>query len=143
MSIAQFIHRGRHMYGERTAFVYDQRTTSYGELHEQVSPGAFLYHLDHGEAGVASGRTRSAGTPCLGVEIVIRHEQGKILPRGEQVHAEVILKPGASVAEEELAAFCRDYLAGYKVPKSFCFVEAIPLTAVGKVDKVAIRKRRG
>jgi long-chain acyl-CoA synthetase len=61
---------------------------------------------------------------------------------GEKVHAEVILKPGASLSGEEMEAFCREYLAGYKIPKSFQFVDAIPLTAVGKVDKVAIRALR-
>ena len=120
----------------------------YGQT--ECVPATFLHHIDHGEAGVASGRTRSAGTPCLGVEIVIRDEavaQCAVVGLadkkwGEKVHAEIVLKPGASLMESELADFCRDYLAGYKVPKSFQTVETIPLTAVGKVDKVAIRKLR-
>ena len=39
----------------------------------------------------------------------------------------------------ELIAFCREKLSPYKVPKTVEFVEAIPLTAVGKVDKKALR----
>jgi len=58
---------------------------------------------------------------------------------GEVVHADVVLKPGASADEEELTLHCREYIAGYKIPKSINFVEDIPVTPVGKVDKVAIR----
>jgi acyl-CoA synthetase (AMP-forming)/AMP-acid ligase II len=60
---------------------------------------------------------------------------------GEKVHAEVILKPGDTSSEVEIIAHCKTYLAGYKIPKSIAFVDAIPLTAVGKVDKVAIREK--
>ena len=58
---------------------------------------------------------------------------------GERVHAEVILKPDNALCEEQLIAHCKKFLAGYKIPKSVAFVDTIPLTAVGKVDKVAIR----
>jgi acyl-CoA synthetase (AMP-forming)/AMP-acid ligase II len=60
---------------------------------------------------------------------------------GEKVHAEVILKPGSALCEEEVIAHCKNFLAGYKIPKSVNFVDTIPLTAVGKVDKVAIRNK--
>ncbi len=60
---------------------------------------------------------------------------------GEVVHADVVLKEDASVTEEALIDHCREFIAGYKLPKSVAFVEAIPLTPVGKVDKVAIRQK--
>jgi len=60
---------------------------------------------------------------------------------GEMVHADVVLKPGAVVTVEELTSHCRDFIAGYKLPRSLEFVDEIPLTAVGKVDKVSIRAR--
>ncbi len=41
--------------------------------------------------------------------------------------------------EAELLAFCRENMAPYKVPKIVQFVEEIPLTSVGKVDKKALR----
>ena len=44
--------------------------------------------------------------------------------------------------EAELRAFAKENLAVYKVPKIYEFVEAIPLTSVGKVDKKAMRKKR-
>ncbi len=50
-------------------------------------------------------------------------------------------KPNDEV-EAELRAFAKENLAVYKVPKIYEFVEAIPLTSVGKVDKKAMRKKR-
>lgn len=39
----------------------------------------------------------------------------------------------------ELQAFCRERLAGYKVPKSFVFVDALPRNALGKITKQVLR----
>ena len=44
--------------------------------------------------------------------------------------------------EAELRAFAKENLAAYKVPKLYEFVEAIPLTSVGKVDKKSMRPKR-
>jgi acyl-CoA synthetase (AMP-forming)/AMP-acid ligase II len=53
----------------------------------------------------------------------------------------VIPKPGSSVAADTLIAWCRERLANYKVPKH-CVVEPeLPLLPIGKIDKVALRKR--
>ncbi|ACL04688.1 Putative AMP-dependent Co-A ligase/synthetase [Desulfatibacillum aliphaticivorans] len=41
--------------------------------------------------------------------------------------------------QEEIAAFAKEKLAPYKVPKQYEFVEAIPLTSVGKVNKKILR----
>jgi acyl-CoA synthetase (AMP-forming)/AMP-acid ligase II len=41
--------------------------------------------------------------------------------------------------EQEIMAFCRENMAPYKVPKIVQFMETIPLTAVGKVDKKVLR----
>ena len=43
------------------------------------------------------------------------------------------------VLKEEIRAFCKDKMAPYKIPKIIEFVDTIPLTAVGKVDKKALR----
>jgi acyl-CoA synthetase (AMP-forming)/AMP-acid ligase II len=44
--------------------------------------------------------------------------------------------------EAELRAYAKENLAPYKVPKIYEFVDAIPLTSVGKVDKKALRRKR-
>jgi long-chain acyl-CoA synthetase len=60
---------------------------------------------------------------------------------GERVHAVVVLKEGQTLAPEELTDFCRRYVAGYKVPRSVEFVDALPKTGSGKIQKAAIRDR--
>ncbi|MBI5443156.1 MAG: long-chain-fatty-acid--CoA ligase [Deltaproteobacteria bacterium] len=52
---------------------------------------------------------------------------------GERVQAAVVLKPGCTAGEEELIAFCKERLAGYKCPKRIEFWEGLPKTSVGKV----------
>ena len=60
---------------------------------------------------------------------------------GEAVHAIVILKPEATVSEEEIISHCRDRIAGYKLPKSITFrTEPLPLSGAGKVLKTELRK---
>jgi acyl-CoA synthetase (AMP-forming)/AMP-acid ligase II len=60
---------------------------------------------------------------------------------GEKVTAVVVLAPGAAASAEELIAHCRTHIAGYKVPKAVEFVEALPMTATGKILKRAVRDR--
>jgi len=59
--------------------------------------------------------------------------------RGETVRAFVVLKPGAVASENELAAFCKERLAPYKVPKQFEFRDTLPKTLVGKVLRRTLR----
>jgi len=59
----------------------------------------------------------------------------------EAVTGIAILRPGFSVTQEELLAFCRERLAGFESPKGFIFVEALPETTGGKVLKYVLRDR--
>jgi fatty-acyl-CoA synthase len=61
---------------------------------------------------------------------------------GEAPHAFVILKTGASVTEAELIEFARSLMAGFKVPKGFAFIDELPKTATGKIQKYVLRGRR-
>lgn len=60
---------------------------------------------------------------------------------GESVHADVVLREGGAVTEAELIAHARALLGGYKTPKSICFVEELPLSAVGKVLRRVVRDK--
>jgi fatty-acyl-CoA synthase len=60
---------------------------------------------------------------------------------GEAVTAVVVLRPGAEPCSEELIALVRKKKGAVQAPKSVIYVEAIPLTAVGKPDKKALRAR--
>jgi acyl-CoA synthetase (AMP-forming)/AMP-acid ligase II len=58
---------------------------------------------------------------------------------GETVKALVVTKPGHAVSSEELQAFCRERIAGYKVPRSVEFLDSLPKTATGKISKKDLR----
>ncbi|MFG1372208.1 AMP-binding protein [Xanthobacter oligotrophicus] len=58
---------------------------------------------------------------------------------GEEVWANVVLKPGAAVGAQELEAVCRRSLAGYKVPTALAFVDALPRNPTGKILKRELR----
>lgn len=60
---------------------------------------------------------------------------------GERVHAVIVAHEGRRPSEEALIAHCRDHIAGYKLPRSFEFVDALPLSAAGKVLKNVLRDR--
>ena len=55
--------------------------------------------------------------------------------RGEMVKAFVVKKEGSTLTQEELAAYCKENLAPYKVPKLVEFREELPKSAVGKLLK--------
>jgi fatty-acyl-CoA synthase len=59
---------------------------------------------------------------------------------GEEVMAWVRPRPGAACAEQELASFCRERLAPYKVPRYWQFVESFPMTVTGKIQKFQLRQ---
>ena len=54
---------------------------------------------------------------------------------GSVVGAHIVLRPGASVRKAELAAHCGRRLVGYKIPKHFTFVDQVPRSAAGKVQR--------
>ncbi|MOA69914.1 Long-chain-fatty-acid--CoA ligase FadD13 [compost metagenome] len=56
-------------------------------------------------------------------------------------HAHLILKPEGAVSESELAHWCRERMANYKVPKRFFIRSALPMLSIGKVDKIALRQQ--
>ena len=58
---------------------------------------------------------------------------------GEAVKALVVRTPGVEVTAEELITFARARIAGYKLPKSIDFVEALPRTPSGKILKRELR----
>ncbi|SDB97340.1 fatty-acyl-CoA synthase [Melghirimyces thermohalophilus] len=60
---------------------------------------------------------------------------------GEVPKALVIPKPNIPVSEAELITFCRNRLAHYKAPKSVEFVDHLPRTATGKLQKFRLRER--
>ena len=60
---------------------------------------------------------------------------------GEKVVALAVRREGRRPTEKDIIAFCKARLAGFKCPKSILFVDELPKTAMGKVDKPTLRKQ--
>ncbi|MBI1182274.1 MAG: long-chain-fatty-acid--CoA ligase [Alphaproteobacteria bacterium] len=58
---------------------------------------------------------------------------------GEEVKAIVVLEPGQQLSADDLIAFTRKQIAGYKVPKSVDFVSELPRNGTGKLMKHVLR----
>jgi long-chain acyl-CoA synthetase len=68
---------------------------------------------------------------------------GRLDPeKGEEVVAFVSLRPGAEATGEGLVAWARERIGGYKYPREIHVIDQVPLTAVGKVDRKALRALR-
>ena len=61
---------------------------------------------------------------------------------GEAPHAFVVLRNGSTVPERELIEFARTHLAHFKAPHGVTFVDELPKTATGKIQKYVLRGRR-
>ncbi len=62
---------------------------------------------------------------------------------GEAVKAVCVCRPGESVMASELAEFVASRVARYKKPKHVVFVDALPKTAAGAIDRAAVKKAHG
>ncbi|MCD6673953.1 MAG: long-chain fatty acid--CoA ligase [Burkholderiaceae bacterium] len=60
--------------------------------------------------------------------------------RGEVIRAYVVCRPGHRLDAEAVLEHCRANLARYKVPAAVEFVDSLPRTTVGKIDKKALRQ---
>ncbi|MCX7816403.1 MAG: long-chain fatty acid--CoA ligase [Syntrophales bacterium] len=61
--------------------------------------------------------------------------------KGEVVKVFVVPRPGETLSEEEILAFCREKLAPYKVPLFVEFMDSLPKSSVGKVLRRELRER--
>ncbi len=59
---------------------------------------------------------------------------------GESVHAVVVLKDGQAASAKDIIDHCRTKIAGYKVPRSVDFTDALPLSGAGKIMKNVLRE---
>ena len=102
-----------------------------------VDDGGYVFIVDRAKDMIVSGgenvyttevENALASHPAV-LELAVfgvPHEQW-----GEAVHAEVVLKPGASVTERELIDHCRPTIAGYKVPRAI----VVPRPAAAQVRR--------
>ena len=105
----------------------------YGSVHR-----GYLHVFDSRPAPLATANTgpdrrRFQGVAACAV-IGIPHDTW-----GEAVHAVVVCKPDAAPSEDDIRSHCRQFIAGYKCPKTVEFRDQLPLSAAGKVLKRDIR----
>ena len=60
---------------------------------------------------------------------------------GEELCACIILRPGVTATEDEIRDFCRGEIAHYKVPRYVRFMDALPMTVTGKIQKFILRRK--
>lgn len=112
-----------------------------------VSPDGFLTLVDRKKDMIVSGGFNVfpreiedvlSAHPAVSSVAVIGVPDDKW---GEAVTALVVLRPGAGCDPEELRQLVKDRKGAIYTPKSVEFVDALPLTAVGKPDKKVLRAR--
>jgi fatty-acyl-CoA synthase len=128
---------------ERTAEAYDSegffRTGDLGRL----DADGYLYFMGRLKEMVKTGGINVS--PVEVEEILQQHPQvdqayctGVDDPERDQILAAVIVPKGSEQpSDQELVAYCRQYLAAYKVPRRFRIATAaeLPLTTTGKIKK--------
>lgn len=60
---------------------------------------------------------------------------------GERPKAFVVLKRGWEATEEEIIEFCKEKIARYKAPAAVDFVDELPKTSTGKIQKYVLREK--
>jgi len=100
-------------------------------LKDMIISGGFNVYAVEVEAALASHPT-----VLMSAVVGVPHADW-----GEAVHAEVILRPGASASAEELIAHVKGKLGSYKAPKSITLVDRLPLSVVGKVLRRHVRDK--
>ncbi|GLY00180.1 MULTISPECIES: long-chain fatty acid--CoA ligase [Actinoplanes] len=134
------IMRGYYNRPEATAEVMRDGWFRSGDLARRDADG-FYYIVDRAKDMIIRGGFNVY--PREVEEVLITHEAVSLAAvigvphpsHGEEVKAFVILKPGASVTEDELVAWGREQMAGYKYPRVVSIVPSLPMTATGKLLK--------
>ena len=111
-----------------------------------MHPDAYVEIRDRIKDVIISGGENISSVEVEGV--LLRHssvQEAAIvgLPHekwGEAPHAFVVLKPGETVTEQELIEHTRGRLAHFKAPHGVTFVQELPKTATGKIQKYVLRK---
>ncbi|CAG8680452.1 17438_t:CDS:2 [Cetraspora pellucida] len=60
---------------------------------------------------------------------------------GQEVHAAIVFKQGQKVTEQDLQIFCGNKIAKFKIPKKIYFIDMMPKTATGKIQRKNISEK--
>ncbi len=131
-------------YKQKSPFVDGWYDT--GDIMKQDEDGYF-YFIDRAKDMVKTG---GENVYCIEVESVLRGHPavndcavfGIPDPKwAEAVVAAVVLNEGMNASEQDLINYCRNNMASYKKPQRIFYVDHLPRTTLGKVNKVALRNK--
>jgi long-chain acyl-CoA synthetase len=137
------IMRGYYNRPEATAEVMNNGWFRSGDLGKRDKDG-FYYIVDRAKDMIIRGGYNVY--PREVEEVLMTHEAVSLaavigVPHpslGEEVKAYIIRNQGATVTEEEMVAWSREQMAGFKYPRMVTFVDSLPMTATGKLLKRAL-----
>ena len=73
--------------------------------------------------------------------VISRHQRRERARRRAAARADtIVLKNGRTVTEDDLLAYCKDRLVDYKVPRRIEFLDALPKTETGKIQRYVLRQ---
>jgi long-chain acyl-CoA synthetase len=137
------IMRGYYNRADATAEVMNNGWFRTGDLARRDKDG-FYYIVDRAKDMIIRGGFNVY--PREVEEVLMTHEAVSLAAvigvphpsHGEEIKAYVIRTEGASITEDELIAWSREQMAGYKYPRVVTFVDNLPMTATGKLLKRAL-----
>ncbi len=100
-------------------------------IKDMIISGGFNVYATEVEAAISSHPD-----VIMSAVVGIPHEEW-----GEAVHAEVVLREGASTSEHDIIRHVKDAVGGRKSPKTIAIVDELPQSAVGKVLRRHVRER--
>ena len=130
---------------EETAAILDGGWFKTGDL-ATISPDGYVSIVGRkrelilrGGYSVVPGEVEATllGHPAVAEAAVVGVAHAEL---GEEVAAFVTLRSGAAAHPDELIAFCRARLAGYKYPRRITIVNELPKSATGKILKGKLRE---
>jgi long-chain acyl-CoA synthetase len=137
------IMRGYYNRPDATAEVMNDGWFRTGDLARRDADG-FYYIVDRAKDMIIRGGFNVY--PREVEEVLMTHEAVSLAAvigvphpsHGEEIKAYVIRTEGATVTEDELIAWSKEQMAGYKYPRVVTFVDTLPMTATGKLLKRAL-----
>ncbi|MPZ25965.1 MAG: AMP-binding protein [Micromonosporaceae bacterium] len=140
------IMKGYHKNPDATAEVLRDGWLHSGDI-VRVDEDGFKYHVDRKKDLIVRGGFNIAPAE---IERVL-YEHPAVLDAavvgvphdrlGEDTSAHVVLRAGQRASADELAEFCRERLADFKVPRRYRFVDALPRNPTGKVLRRELREQ--
>jgi acyl-CoA synthetase (AMP-forming)/AMP-acid ligase II len=142
----QLVCKGYWKQSEMTAKTFEQGWFHTGDL-GRLDDDSYLYLVDRNKDMIISGGENIYSKEIE--EVLYKHpavlEAAVIgvpdIKWGEAVKAILVQKPGMNVTEEEIIEFCKGQLARFKKVRSVDFVETLPRTHTGKIQKNVLREK--